>query len=90
MLYHPIPWPPCMVPSLFCCPLPSCTPPTYPTPPLCVSGIKGVWSLKAQETDTHDTYLVLSFVGETRVLAINAAEELDEEAIEGFDADAEV
>lgn len=53
-------------------------------------GIKGVWSLRAQEADTHDTYLVLSFVGETRVLAINAEEELDEETIAGFDADAEV
>lgn len=53
-------------------------------------GIKGMWSLRARESDAHDTYLVLSFVGETRVLAINAAEELDEETVAGFDAEAEV
>ena len=37
-----------------------------------------------------DTYLVLSFVGETRILAINADDELDEAEIEGFLGDTEV
>lgn len=34
-------------------------------------GIKGVWSLRATSMDVHDKYLVLTFVGETRLLAIN-------------------
>lgn len=40
--------------------------------------------------DAYDTYLVLAFVGETRVLGINAEEELDEAEIPGFDAAAQV
>jgi hypothetical protein len=39
--------------------------------------------------DAYDTYLVLTFVGETRVLGINAEEELDEAEIAGFDANAQ-
>ncbi len=33
---------------------------------------------------------VLTFVGETRVLAINAGDELEEDELPGFDADAQV
>ena len=49
-----------------------------------------MWSLKASGMDAYDTYLVLTFVGETRVLAINADDELDEADIEGFDAAGQV
>ena len=48
-------------------------------------GIKGMWSLRAQEADVHDTLLVVTFVGETRVLAINAQDELDEIDVPGFE-----
>ena len=54
------------------------------------AGIKGAWSLKATSMDAYDTLLVLTFVGETRVLAINAEDELDEAEVEGFDGDAQV
>lgn len=40
--------------------------------------------------DVYDTYLVLSFVGETRVLGLNEDDELDEADIEGFDAQVQV
>ena len=40
--------------------------------------------------DAYDTYLVLSFVGETRVLGMNAEDELDEADIPGFDSSAQV
>lgn len=40
--------------------------------------------------DANDTYLVLTFVGETRVLGLNEEEELDEADIAGFDANAQV
>lgn len=46
--------------------------------------------MRANSSDEFDTYLVLTFVGETRVLAINAEDELDEAALAGFDADAQV
>uniref|UniRef100_A0A7S0WJG8 DNA damage-binding protein 1 n=1 Tax=Chlamydomonas leiostraca TaxID=1034604 RepID=A0A7S0WJG8_9CHLO len=51
-------------------------------------GIKGVWSLRPTSMDAHDKYLVLSFVGETRLLAINEDEELDEAEVAGFEAHA--
>ena len=35
------------------------------------AGIKGIWSLKASSMDAYDTYLVLTFIGETRVLVRN-------------------
>jgi Mono-functional DNA-alkylating methyl methanesulfonate N-term len=54
------------------------------------TGIKGIWSLKASSMDAFDTYLVLTFVGETRVLAITADDELDEAELSGFDAEAQV
>lgn len=40
--------------------------------------------------DAFDTYLVLTFVGETRILAINADDELDEADIQDFDGDTQV
>jgi DNA damage-binding protein 1 len=33
---------------------------------------QGVWSLRPSSAAEHDEFLVLSFVGDTRVLAINA------------------
>ena len=39
--------------------------------------------------DAYDKYLVLTFVGETRVLAINPEDELDEMELPGFDAGAQ-
>jgi DNA damage-binding protein 1 len=50
-------------------------------------GVKGVWSLRTSLTEEHDTYLVLSFVSETRVLGLNEEDELDEAKIPGFDAE---
>ena len=54
------------------------------------AGIKGIWSLRASSSDEHDKYLVLTFVGETRVLAISAEDELDEAEIPGFESNAQV
>ncbi|GBG61192.1 hypothetical protein CBR_g19725 [Chara braunii] len=51
-----------------------------------VPGIKGMWSLRASSMDVYDTFLVVTFISETRILAMNAEEELDETEIEGFDA----
>lgn len=39
--------------------------------------------------DAFDSHLVLSFVGETRLLAISEEDVLDEAAIPGFDADSQ-
>ncbi|EIE24281.1 hypothetical protein COCSUDRAFT_28729 [Coccomyxa subellipsoidea C-169] len=52
-------------------------------------GIKGMWALRASHMDAFDTFLVISFVGETRILAINADDELDEAELPGFSADAQ-
>jgi len=52
-------------------------------------GIKGIWSLRASSADSYDKYLVVTFVGETRVLAMNIEEELEEDEICGFDANAQ-
>ena len=52
--------------------------------------MRGIWSLKATSMDAFDTFLVLTFVGETRILAINADDELDEAEIQGFDSEAQV
>ena len=54
------------------------------------AGIKGIWNLQKSSSDSFDTYLVLAFVGETRILEINAEDELDEAEIEGFDAEQQV
>nr|CAG4640606.1 EOG090X00HD [Eulimnadia texana] len=45
-------------------------------------GIKGIWTLKLNSADWDDT-LVLSFVGQTRVLALNG-EEMEETEIPGL------
>ncbi|KAL3145326.1 hypothetical protein ABBQ38_001586 [Trebouxia sp. C0009 RCD-2024] len=52
-----------------------------------LAGIKGIWNLQNSSSASFDTYLVLAFVGETRILEINAEDELDEAEIEGFDAE---
>ena len=52
--------------------------------------MRGIWSLKATSMDAFDTFLVLTFVGETRILAINSDDELDEAEIDGFDSEAQV
>ncbi|PRP85120.1 hypothetical protein PROFUN_07191 [Planoprotostelium fungivorum] len=49
-------------------------------------GIKGLWSLKPSESEEFDKYIILSFVGETRVLSMTG-EELEETEIEGFSAE---
>ncbi|XP_063400808.1 DNA damage-binding protein 1-like [Mytilus trossulus] len=48
-------------------------------------GIKGIWSLRIGSTD-YDDYIVLSFVGQTRVLMLNG-EEVEETELAGFDSD---
>ena len=53
-------------------------------------GIRGLWSLRGSFEDNFDSFLVLTFVGETRLLAINDDDELEEAEPEGFDADAQV
>ena len=55
-----------------------------------VAGIKGIWNLRKSSSDSFDSYLVLAFVGETRILEINTEDELDEAEIEGFDAEQQV
>ncbi|KAI8524591.1 hypothetical protein RHMOL_Rhmol13G0160800 [Rhododendron molle] len=49
-----------------------------------LQGIKGMWSLRAATDDPHDTFLVVSFISETRILAMNLEDELEETEIEGF------
>ena len=48
-------------------------------------GVKGIWALRAAEAEPHDSMLVVSFVGETRVLALSADDEMDETEVPGFD-----
>ena len=48
-----------------------------------VHGIKGMWSLRISEDAIYDTFLVQSFIGETRILAIEN-EEMGEIEIPGF------
>ena len=51
-------------------------------------GIKGVWSLKNGDDAPHDTFLVVTFMRETRVLAVDdATDEIGECDFEGFVAD---
>ena len=47
-------------------------------------GMKGIWSMKSDAADEFDTFLVVTFVAETRVLAITD-DELDEVMIDGFE-----
>ncbi|WOL18645.1 DNA damage-binding protein 1 [Canna indica] len=52
-----------------------------------LQGIKGLWSLRSSTNDPYDTFLVVSFISETRVLAMNMDDELEESEIEGFCAE---
>ncbi|XP_048331269.1 DNA damage-binding protein 1a [Ziziphus jujuba] len=49
-----------------------------------LQGIKGMWSLRTSTDDPFDTFLVVSFINETRILAMNLEDELEETEIEGF------
>ncbi|KAG6419373.1 hypothetical protein SASPL_121593 [Salvia splendens] len=49
-----------------------------------LQGIKGMWSLRPATDDPYDTFLVVSFINETRILAMNIEDELEETEIEGF------
>lgn len=49
-----------------------------------LQGIKGMWSLRSSTEDAFDTFLVVSFISETRILAMNMEDELEETEIEGF------
>ncbi|KAI8551602.1 hypothetical protein RHMOL_Rhmol06G0198700 [Rhododendron molle] len=44
--------------------------------------IQGMWSLRAATDDPYDTFLVVSFISETRILAMNLEDELEETEIE--------
>ncbi|KAG6496539.1 hypothetical protein ZIOFF_044406 [Zingiber officinale] len=52
-----------------------------------LQGIKGLWSLRSSINDPYDSLLVVSFISETRVLAMNMDDELEESEIEGFSAE---
>ncbi|KAG0461871.1 hypothetical protein HPP92_020347 [Vanilla planifolia] len=54
-----------------------------------LQGIKGLWSLRSSTMDQNDTFLVVSFISETRILAMNMEDELEETEIEGFYAQAQ-
>lgn len=43
-----------------------------------------MWSLRSSIDDPFDTFLVVSFISETRILAMNLEDELEETEIEGF------
>lgn len=47
-------------------------------------GIKGMWSLKSSIDEAFDTFLVVSFISETRILAMNIEDELEDTEIGGF------
>ncbi|XP_028177041.1 DNA damage-binding protein 1 [Ostrinia nubilalis] len=49
-------------------------------------GIKGMWALTLAENSSYHDTLVLAFVGQTRVLALNG-EEVEETEIKGFVSD---
>ncbi|KJE89467.1 UV-damaged DNA binding protein, variant [Capsaspora owczarzaki ATCC 30864] len=48
-------------------------------------GIKGIWSLKPTEAALYRSILVVSFIGETRLLGMSSGEELEEMQIPGLD-----
>ncbi|MCL7034899.1 hypothetical protein MKW94_022080 [Papaver nudicaule] len=50
-------------------------------------GVKGIWSFRTSPDDPCDTVLVVSFINETRILAMNSADELEKAEIEGFDSE---
>lgn len=43
-----------------------------------------MWSLRKCTDDLFDTFLVVSFISETRILAMNIEDELEETEIDGF------
>ncbi|KAF2317850.1 hypothetical protein GH714_041167 [Hevea brasiliensis] len=49
-----------------------------------LQGIKGMWSLRSSTDDPFDTFWLLVFISETRILAMNPEDELEETEIEGF------
>lgn len=55
-----------------------------------MEGVKGIWSLKDATGNTdsvdHDKFLVVSFVGQTRVLGFSDDQEMSETEIPGLDA----
>ena len=52
-------------------------------------GIRGMWALRSSYRDEFDSYLVLSFVNDTRLLSISQEDELGEVELAGFLADAQ-
>ncbi|KAE8688032.1 DNA damage-binding protein 1 [Hibiscus syriacus] len=51
-----------------------------------LQGIKGMWSLRSSTDDPFDTFLVVSFISETRILAMNLEDVLEETEIDGFNS----
>ncbi|KAL4312232.1 hypothetical protein GQ457_01G007480 [Hibiscus cannabinus] len=51
-----------------------------------LEGIKGMWSLRSSTDNPFDTFLVVSFISETRILAINLENELEETEIDGLNS----
>ncbi|KAE8726043.1 DNA damage-binding protein 1 [Hibiscus syriacus] len=51
-----------------------------------LQGMKGMWSLRSSTDDPFDTFLVVSFISETRILAMNLEDELEETEIDGFNS----
>ncbi|XP_072033765.1 DNA damage-binding protein 1-like [Amphiura filiformis] len=49
-------------------------------------GIKGIWPLRVDQNSQFDDTLVISFVGQTRVLMLNG-EEVEETELAGFDGE---
>jgi DNA damage-binding protein 1 len=43
-----------------------------------------MWSLRSSTDDPFDTFLVVSFISETRILAMNLEDVLEETEIDGF------
>ena len=51
------------------------------------AGVRGIWSVRSSLTADHERFLVITFVGSTHVLAMNAQDELDEADAPGFASD---
>jgi len=49
-----------------------------------LQGIKGIWPLKVNSQNNLDNYIVLSFVGQTKILLLSG-EEVEETTIKGFE-----
>ncbi|TXG48061.1 hypothetical protein EZV62_027355 [Acer yangbiense] len=54
-----------------------------------LQGINGMWSLRSSTVDLFDTFLVVSFIRETRILAMNFGDVMKETKIQGFCSKAE-